>query len=401
MTRDDILEAAFQAWGRDAYRTMSLSDVATRLGVTKPAIYRHFKSKAELQDSMTADFFDHFVVRLRTMLAEAAKQVPETERLRNLVEGLAEYYARHREHFVFTFARLLGMPQPERIVLREFAARGVTLPIDISEKDMCDVRHARLHFAISTCFISVAFFHFDRGDVDTPPTEGEIAGAVHAAGELVSHGLGFAPSGLASIDYPALEKTARLDAAETAPGDGLLPAIAAAVAEAGPWDASMELVARRSGLSKSGLYAHFKSREDMLRRLFLTEFERISAVMADRASRSDIPMERLYLATTAAADYLLARQDVLVALDWVRVQRLDLASAMPATFVDLFGFLTKAAAVGECRLPTGKIDSTVHWILFLIVNMLMRTKMCDRPIAPVEHRLRALHACLCVGIEGW
>jgi AcrR family transcriptional regulator len=38
----------------------------------------------------------------------------------------------------------------------------------------------------------------------------------------------------------------------------------------------MEMVARRSGLSKSGLYAHFKNKQDMLNRFFITEFTRIA-----------------------------------------------------------------------------------------------------------------------------
>ena len=91
----------------------------------------------------------------------------------------------------------------------------------------------------------------------------------------------------------------------------------------------MELVARRSGLSKSGLYAHFKSREEMLGRLFTVEFDRIAAVMEDRISRGETVAERSYLAMASAAFYLSSRPDILLALDWIRVQRIDLGMLMP------------------------------------------------------------------------
>jgi AcrR family transcriptional regulator len=401
MTRDDILDAAFHAWGHDGYRTMSLSDVAVRLGVTKPALYRHFRSKEELQEAMTADFFDRFIIRLRTILVEAAKPAPETETLLNVVEGLADYFSRNREDLIFTFARLLGMPEPEKLLVRELLARGISLGFLFEKDDRHDAQKARLHFALASCFFSVALFHIGRGDTETPPAEEEIARAVLDARGFVAHGLSFQPEEIAEMDYAALELIARLLPSETAPGDGLFPAIAAAVAEAGPWNASMELVARRSGLSKSGLYAHFKSREEMLRQLFLSEFERISAVVADRSARSDRPIERLFLALSAAADYLLARQDVLVAMDWVRAQRVDIGHHMPETITALFGFLTMAAEKGECRLPTGRLDPAVRWILFLVVNMLMRTRQYDQSSEAVRDRMRALHACICVGIEGW
>ncbi len=398
MTRDDILEAAFKAWGQDAYRTMSLSDVAARLGVTKPALYRHFKSKDELLNAMTKDFFDRFIVRLHTLMAEAYTPGPDTVTLLDLVEGFADYYARNKEDLIFTFVRLLGMPDPEKLVRQELSARGIAAP---AHTGIHDERTARLHFALSTCFFSVAVFHAERGDAAAAPTEREIARAVSDARSFAAHGLDFSPDSLGALDYSALERTARLEACETAPGNGLLPAIAAAVAEAGPWNASMELVARRSGLSKSGLYAHYRSREEMLQHLFLSEFERISAVMADRAGRSERPTERLYLAMAASAHYLSERQDVLVALDWIRAQRVELSREMPETITTLFGFLSEAAARGECRLPTGALEPTVRWILFLLVNMLMRTRLMDQSEAALRSRLRTLHANICVGIEGW
>ena len=48
MNKDDIISAAFRAWGREGYRKMSLTDVASELGVTKPALYRHFGDKERL-----------------------------------------------------------------------------------------------------------------------------------------------------------------------------------------------------------------------------------------------------------------------------------------------------------------------------------------------------------------
>jgi AcrR family transcriptional regulator len=38
MTKQDIIKAAFRAWGRELYQTMSLTQIADELNVTKPAL---------------------------------------------------------------------------------------------------------------------------------------------------------------------------------------------------------------------------------------------------------------------------------------------------------------------------------------------------------------------------
>jgi AcrR family transcriptional regulator len=67
MNKDDILSAAFRAWGREGYKKMSLSEVAAELGVTKPALYRHFRDKERILAAMRGAFFDRYVQRLRSV----------------------------------------------------------------------------------------------------------------------------------------------------------------------------------------------------------------------------------------------------------------------------------------------------------------------------------------------
>ena len=48
----NIISAAFSEWSKTHFTSMSLAKVAKKLSLTKPALYRYFKNKAELLQTM-------------------------------------------------------------------------------------------------------------------------------------------------------------------------------------------------------------------------------------------------------------------------------------------------------------------------------------------------------------
>jgi len=311
-------------------------------------------------------------------------------------ETLAAYFGRRRDELAYLFGRVMTSSNPEALFKDALSKRGLLPPA--ADRESTDEQRNRVGISVTTSFFLVALFHISRIDQETPPTDAEIAALVESVHSVCAHGLAFPQGFWARTDYAELEKTAALSVEETAAPDGLLPAVASVVADVGAWHASMEMVAKRSGLSKSGLYAHFKSKEDMLSRLFITEFERISAVMADRCAHVQEPSDRLYVAIATAASYLLARPDVLIALDWVRTQRLDLGRIMPESLNRSFSFLKEGAVNGKISLLPGGYSSTMRWLLFLTVHQLVRCRNLSVDLAEVHLKLRTLHAFILNGL---
>lgn len=70
-TKENILHTALRLFARDGYEAASVSDIAGELGITKGALYRHYKNKR--------DIFDSIVERMYRIDAERAKkfEVPE------------------------------------------------------------------------------------------------------------------------------------------------------------------------------------------------------------------------------------------------------------------------------------------------------------------------------------
>lgn len=70
-TKENILHTALRLFAREGYEAASVSDIAGELGITKGALYKHYKNKR--------DIFDSIVERMYKIDAERAKEfeVPE------------------------------------------------------------------------------------------------------------------------------------------------------------------------------------------------------------------------------------------------------------------------------------------------------------------------------------
>lgn len=79
-TKEKILEEALKLFARSGYMGTSMNDIASQLGVTKAALYKHYSSKQEILDSI--------VERMNQMDLQRSKEykMPEGE-MEEVIEG--------------------------------------------------------------------------------------------------------------------------------------------------------------------------------------------------------------------------------------------------------------------------------------------------------------------------
>ena len=70
-TREDILDAALDVMSEKGYSRMTFVDIAERIGLTKGAVYWHFKNKKSLLIELIKEFHD----RREMLVAENAPQL--------------------------------------------------------------------------------------------------------------------------------------------------------------------------------------------------------------------------------------------------------------------------------------------------------------------------------------
>jgi AcrR family transcriptional regulator len=99
-TRRRIQTAARDLFARQGVERTSLQDIADELGITKPALYYHFRSRDELVRSI-----------LVPMIEEGDRFVATQESRggadpRAVVEGFFDFHYRHRQDLVLVLAEL-------------------------------------------------------------------------------------------------------------------------------------------------------------------------------------------------------------------------------------------------------------------------------------------------------
>jgi AcrR family transcriptional regulator len=406
MTKNEIIKAAFKAWGREMYLNTSLTQVARELRVSKPALYRHFKNKQALMDAMYEYFFDDYAAFIRADYEKAAVLADKTERMSLLLRTVVEYYARNADSFFFSLIHVYGDRKPGNME-QLLVSRGIDMRGIHAVGEECKGYPQVIQMALATIIFSMAYFHKLGDSFDKTPSEGAVQKLIGVVDVIISRGLSFNSERVDVLDYEGLER--RISGAMgTVEENPLLKAVAQAVAEAGPWDASMDMVARRSGLSKSSLYGHFKSKKDMLRQLFMGEFKRIIAFAREGIKQSALPEEQFYLGVFSIAAYLRTRSEILIAIDWLRTRRPNMGKPAKPIIFRIFEDIDFAAVSRQeneaiALIVSGDRFLLTPWVLFLIVHILIHRPggggmdYADLP----NSRIRDLYRFLTLGLKGF
>ncbi|WP_436771163.1 TetR/AcrR family transcriptional regulator [Yinghuangia sp. YIM S09857] len=91
-TYDKVLAAAVELFGEHGFAGTSLQAIADRVGVTKAALYYHFRTKDELLDALLRPALNE----LDRVLDAAERRKGQAVRQRVLFEGYVDFLLRHR-----------------------------------------------------------------------------------------------------------------------------------------------------------------------------------------------------------------------------------------------------------------------------------------------------------------
>jgi len=357
---------------------------------------------------MTDRFMDDFSNSVRMDFEKAMQTNDADDGISLIVQSVTSYLAHNVYALIFSITNIYERNLEVHSIADRLKTRGVdmgTLERVIEKKYKCDQKVVRLVFAALTFLMS--YFHKTKKTLDNPPSDEDIKNITELINMTIKKGLNLSLQ-KASLNFEDLEK--KVDKMSlNAEIEPFFKAVAEAVAEVGPWDVSMEMVAKKLGLSKSSLYGHFKNKKDMLRRLFITEFRRIIEYAQQGIGLSVKAEEQLYLGIFSIAVYLQARPEILIAMNWFRTRKLDLGR--PDKNLEIFRLFEDVDIEPIRGSAEDDKQRISNMICFLLINILVhptpifsakQEKMIKNDKLKVQNNdIRVLYKFITQGLGGF
>jgi AcrR family transcriptional regulator len=116
-TKENILLTALRLFARDGYEAVSVSAIAGELGMTKGALYKHYKNKRDIFDSIVERMYqiDHERARSHEVPEEAFGDAPSAYRATSVEKFGAFTESQYRfwteDEFACDFRKMLTLEQ--------------------------------------------------------------------------------------------------------------------------------------------------------------------------------------------------------------------------------------------------------------------------------------------------
>lgn len=123
-TRQGIVETARRLFAERGYEGASLQDIADEMGLTKAAVYYHFRSKADILRAIVVPAFH----AIDDLLDIAETKRSRAERMRVVVNGLVDMLVTNREALsILMTSQTTDNYQTDKPVLDVTRQRAITL----------------------------------------------------------------------------------------------------------------------------------------------------------------------------------------------------------------------------------------------------------------------------------
>ena len=106
-TKELILDAAFSFLEKPGFTSFSMNELAAKVGISKPAIYRHFKNKDAVLEEMENRIVDNMAFFLRNVSSQ--DEIASKKSLADLID----YFGANPSHINYFIAQMSSIPNYE------------------------------------------------------------------------------------------------------------------------------------------------------------------------------------------------------------------------------------------------------------------------------------------------
>jgi AcrR family transcriptional regulator len=374
--------------------------VAKALGMTKPALYRYFPNKDALLSAMNSYFLSLFDdVCDRTYRSDGNGRFEDAFNAYN--EVFFRFFVENPEYFAY--AMVMYIPQAR---LGEGGSDhieqkyGELFPDVLLQGELGwggeSIATVRNYIVTVGGFLLSHMAMFGSRDTSLGPEE-----LLELNRKIVLDGFGKGER-FEMPDYEMVERACSIGSEDLLAPDHIFSAIAEVVGEYGLWDASLDKIARRAGMTKSSLYFYFENRNDMLWKMIDRERHHVGELFLRRSGLLVRAEEKLYGYFRIFGGYMNLRPDFLAVMNWFRVQRINFKPPNHAQIgMERYLDFMRACVSGEKIRTHGMTEmELVRFLHFMIINEINKGYWSGLSKEEMRVRFRVLFELFVYGAEG-
>jgi len=162
-TKELIINAVISLQNENLFSKISLSHIAEKVGISKAAIFRHFKNKQDLMAETEAYVFDTIAELLLDVQNQINEKNPTTEKMLSSVCRVVSYFMENSAYFLYLLKFAIASHDFEARFIIEMRKRGVvelfTFYSSIDETGKIHIFDKKLYVKYIYAFCRVALFY--------------------------------------------------------------------------------------------------------------------------------------------------------------------------------------------------------------------------------------------------
>ncbi len=373
-TKNKIIKSAFSFYDRLVFDRVSLSKIASKSGISKAAIYRHFRSREDLENSMTEYVVESFV-------NEVQFQGDEEKFIADSISFLCRN-SKFLYYFISVKANFNLDPFIRIIREREYFGLKKDFVPDVHNADKG--QYERMVFIAGTIFI----FQFSRkklvGKKGFKDSDSNIEEYSKKMVSFLKSGLHQDTSSISKERFSYLDDLCKKAIASSIDdSDETFKAIATVISRDGLQNTTVQSISDALGIAKSSLYTSFYAKGDFIKSYVEKEMISFFDIIRKTVIHSENPAESVYILMAIELEYFLKKKEVLVALKWFQYKNHGTPTRSKKVkkendILDFYGFLCNLdvfSSLPDLGTPSIEPNTFFEWIfsqpIFFITHAIL------------------------------
>lgn len=320
-TKELLIEAAFSFYSTPHYEDFSMSQLAAKIGISKPAIYKHFASK----EAVVAAMHNHFYDLIASRLIEIQKNCsPEKKNAPSpLFADLIDFFADNPQYINYFISCYSEDCNYEQVIRNEMIKHGVANRMHEIHGGT-DIVYQYAHSLY--CGLTLLFFIKIREKaVKESGKKATIKKFGPALISFVMNGLKgifsqddeLFPQNISPERREQLDKLCRIEPGILPEENKIFKAFANVIIKHNIRGVTVERIAAELNMAKSSLYFYFENKNQMISSLVTKELSLLETLVNENISEAQTLAEYLYITMRTELEFFKEHKSIIPMCGWI------------------------------------------------------------------------------------